>query len=74
MLNAAMFEEADEGRALFPDETREDMLPAGSHMVYLNQDGCFLPDHWYLRVTGKAAQYLHRRNVPPGKFRDVVTP
>jgi len=74
MLYAAMFDELDEGTALFPAETREDMLPAGSHMVYLNQDGCSLPDDWYLRVTGKAAQYLQRHDVPPRNLQDVIKP
>jgi hypothetical protein len=71
---AAMFDEADEGTALFPAETRDDKLPAGSRMVYLNQDGCSLPDDWYLRVAGKAAQYFHRHEVPPRNLSDVLKP
>lgn len=74
MLYAAMFDEADEGTGLFPVETREDKLPAGSHMVYLNQDGCALPDDWYLRVAGRAAQSLHRKEVPSRNLKDVLTP
>src|SRR5258706_3794970 len=74
MLYAAMFDELDERTALLPAETREDMLPAGSHMVYLNQDGCSLPDDWYLRVTGKAAQFLHEGRVPPRTLKDVISP
>jgi len=74
MLYAAMFDEADEGTALFPMETQPDKLPAGSHMVYLNQDGCSLPEDWYLRVVGRAAQYIHRGETPPVKLSDVVSP
>ncbi len=65
MLYAAMFDEVDEGTALFPTETRADKLPEGAQMVYLNQDGCSLPDDWYLRVTGRAAEYLHQHKTPP---------
>ncbi len=65
MLYAAMFDEVDEGTALFPTVTTADMLPRGAKMVYPDQDGCKLPDDWYLRVTGKAAQYLHQRTAPP---------
>jgi hypothetical protein len=74
MIYAAMFDEVDEGTALFPVETREDNLPASSHMVYLNRDGCALPDDWYLRVVGKAGQYLQRHEVPSKKLSDVITP
>lgn len=65
MIYAAMFDEVDEGTALFPTESTEDKLPKGSRMVHLDQDGCKLPSDWYLRVTGKAARYLHQRKVPP---------
>jgi len=73
-LYVAMFDEADEGTAIFPAETRADKLPAGSKMVYLNQDGCFLPDDWYLRVTGAGAGFLHESKVPPKQLDAVVRP
>ncbi len=62
---AAMFDEVDEGTALLPAVTTQENLPAGAKVEYLNQDGCALPDDWYLRVTGRAADYLHSRTVPP---------
>lgn len=74
MLYAAMFDEVDEGTALFPTETREDKLPIRAHMVFLNQDGCFLPDDWYLRVTGQAAKYLRNREMPPKRLDSVMRP
>lgn len=73
-LYAAMFDEVDEGTALFPAETRMDKLPAGANMVFLNQDGCALPDDWYLRVTGEAARMLRSRAPPPRKLEDVIRP
>lgn len=74
MLYAAMFDEVDEGTALFPVETRADKLPTGANMVFLNQDGCALPDDWYLRVTGEAAKYLRQHQSPPKKLKDVIRP
>jgi len=69
-----MFDEADEATAIFPAETRLDRLPAGAKMVFLNQDGCGLPDDWYLRVTGSAAGFLHRSQVPPRELDAVIRP
>ncbi|SFI17797.1 hypothetical protein SAMN04515618_112126 [Collimonas sp. OK307] len=74
MLYAAMFDEVDEGTALFPAETRQDKLPVGASMVFLNQDGCSLPDDWYLRVTGKAAEYLRLHQPPPKNLDAVLKP
>jgi len=71
-LYVAMFDEVDEGTAIFPVETRSDTLPAGTQMVYLNEDGCFLPDDWYLRVAGAAAKYLHQGDVPPERLEALV--
>ena len=74
MLYAAMFDEVDEGTALFPTEPRKDKLPQGGQMAFLNQDGCALPDDWYLRITGKAAHYLRQREAPPPKLDAVMRP
>ena len=74
MLYAAMFDEVDEGTALFPVETSKDKLPVGANMVVLNQDGCALPDDWYLRVTGEATKYLHQHKLPPKLLEEVVHP
>lgn len=74
MLYAAMFDEVDEGTALFPVETHADKLPVGARMVTLNQDGCSLPDDWYLRVIGKAGEYLRNRQVPPRELNAVIRP
>lgn len=74
MLYAAMFDEVDEGTALFPTVAREDLLPKGGKMSFLNQDGCALPDDWYLQITGKAAHYLRKGEVPPAKLDAVLRP
>jgi hypothetical protein len=72
-IYAAMFDEVDEGTSLFPTETTPAGLPADSKMVYLNQDGCALPEDWYLRVTGKAAEHLKQRRVPPKQLHQVLS-
>ncbi len=74
MLYAAMFDEVDEGTALFPVETIKEKLPAGANMVFLNQDGCNLPDDWYLRVTGEAAKFLRQHQIPSRRLEDVLRP
>lgn len=74
MLYAAMFDEVDEATALFPVETRMDKLPLGSNIVFLNPDGCSLPDNWYLRVIRKAAKYLHGHELPPTRLDDSILP
>ena len=74
MLYAAMFDEVDEGTALFPTEPRSERLPQEARMTFLNQDGCALADDWYLRITGKAAHYLRRSEVPPRKLDAVMQP
>jgi len=74
MLYAAMFDEVDEGTALLPVETRGDKLPVGSQMAYLDEDGCSLPDDWYLRVTGAAAGFVRRGQVPPPDLSAVIRP
>jgi hypothetical protein len=69
-----MFDEADESTAIFPAETAADRLPRGSHMIFLNQDGCSLPDDWYLRVAGAAAGFLHKSKLPPRRLDAVIRP
>jgi hypothetical protein len=73
-LYAAMFDEVDEGTALFPTETREERLPKVAKMAFLNQDGCVLADDWYLQVTGKAAHYLRRNEMPPVSLDAAMRP
>jgi hypothetical protein len=70
----AMFDEADEGTAIFPVVTRADGLPSGTSMVFLNQDGCLLPDDWYLRVTGAAGKFVHSHSTPPTRLDAVLRP
>jgi hypothetical protein len=73
-IYVAMFDEADEGTAIFPVATSPGELPAGIKMVYLDQDGCAAPQDWYLRTAGAAAQYLRESKVPPRQLSSVIEP
>lgn len=58
MLYGAMFDEVDEGTALFkltPDRGR---LPAQPSMLPLDAEGCRLPADWYLRLSGAIGDLL----------------
>jgi hypothetical protein len=64
MLFGAMFDEVDEGTALYKIAPTPADQPAGASFVPLNIDGQALPSDWYLRLTGAASAIL-RGNSPP---------
>ena len=64
-IYAAMFDEVDEGTALFELEGRPGKTLVGTDLVALQQDGCRVAEDGYLTLTGKAAALL--RGPPPGK-------
>lgn len=74
MFYGAMFDEVNEGTALFPVEPRQERLVSGARMVSLADDGCALPEDWYLRIAGKAAEYLREGKVPPKRLENVIRP
>lgn len=53
MLYGAMFDEVDEGTALFKTIPQAARAPTG--FLTLDADGCALPDDWYLRLSGAVA-------------------
>ena len=63
MLFGAMFDEVDEGTAMFkvqPSAADAPVqgVPSGSAFVTLDVDGCRLPSDWYLRLAGAATAAL----------------
>jgi hypothetical protein len=69
MLYGAMFDEVDEGTAMFKLAATAATVPAeaggaGPSFVPLDADGCRLPADWYLRLAGAATEALRRR-LPP---------
>ena len=63
MIFVAMFDEVDEGTAMFKLATSQDQIPAGAKMVTLNMDGCSLPSDWYLKLGGETGKML-RGEIP----------
>ena len=63
MLYTAMFDEVDEGTAMYKMAETWNDLPAGATMVPLDADGISLPSDWYLQVGGEAARML-RGEIP----------
>ena len=63
MIYVAMFDEVDEGTAMFKLATSQDQIPAGAKMVTLNMDGCSLPSDWYLKLGGETGKML-RGEIP----------
>jgi hypothetical protein len=63
MLYGAMFDEMDEGTAIFKLAPTAAQLPAQGTFVPLNIDGYTLPSDWYLRLAGEAGRML-RGEIP----------
>ena len=58
MVYAAMFDEVDEGTAMFKLAATRDSVPAGVPLVTLDADGDQLPSDWYLQLARQAQQRL----------------
>ena len=53
-----MFDEVDEGTAMFKLAPTAAQLPAQGSFVPLNVDGVTLPSDWYLRLANEASKML----------------
>ena len=53
-----MFDEVDEGTAIFKTIQNNKNVPAGIQVVTMSDDSCEVTDDWYLRMAGKLAEYL----------------
>lgn len=58
MIYGAMFDEVDEGTAMFKLAPTPAELPAQGTFVPLNIDGLNLPSDWYLRLADEAGRML----------------
>ena len=69
MIYGAMFDEVDEGTAMFKLAPTAAQLPATGNFVPLDADGVKLPSDWYLRLANEAGKMLRREipltNAPP---------
>jgi hypothetical protein len=64
MIYGAMFDEVDEGTAMFKLAPTPAQLPAQGTFVPLDIDGVKLPSDWYLRLANEAGKML-RGEIPP---------
>ena len=64
MLYSAMFDEVDEGTAMFKLVPFSARVPVNPPFVALDADGCNLQSDWYLRLAGAATQAV-RGGLPP---------
>ncbi len=58
MIYGAMFDEVDEGTAMYKLAPTPNELPVQGTWVPLNIDGQVLPSDWYLRLAGEATRML----------------
>lgn len=58
MLFVAMFDEVDEGTAMFKLAPAKDRLPIDTNLVSLDADGCTLPSDWYLQLGGQTGRLV----------------
>ena len=66
MLYGAMFDEVDEGTAMFKIAATAQVAPADVPLVTLDADGERLPSDWYLRLAREAQRALlkHATTIP----------
>jgi hypothetical protein len=58
MVYVAMYDEVDEGTAIFKLAENMSQIPTTGALVTLDIDGYKLPSDWYLRLTGEATKML----------------
>ena len=57
-LYVAMYDEVDEGTAMFKAAATVAEVPVSPGFLYLGIDGVALPSNWYLRLGGAAGRAL----------------
>jgi hypothetical protein len=63
MIYGAMFDECDEGTAMYKLAPTASQLPAQGEFLPLNADGATLNSDWYLRLANQAGKML-RGDIP----------
>jgi len=63
MLFVAMFDEVNEGTAMFKLVATRQELPSGNALLALDADGYTVPSDWYLRLGGETGKAL-RGQIP----------
>jgi len=63
-VKIAMFDEVDEGTAIFKAAARSTDAPDQGYWLTLDADGENLPSDWYLRLAGEIARVFHGESAP----------
>jgi hypothetical protein len=58
MVYIAMYDEVDEGTAMFKVAPVAAQKPANAQFVSLDQDGLQLPSDWYLQLAGATSNIV----------------
>jgi len=61
MVYIAMYDEVDEGTAMYKVSTSAATQPANARFVSLNQDGYLLPSDWYLRLADATGRVIRKQ-------------
>eukprot|EP00592_Proboscia_alata_P009985 CAMPEP_0194354892 /NCGR_PEP_ID=MMETSP0174-20130528/2893_1 /TAXON_ID=216777 /ORGANISM="Proboscia alata, Strain PI-D3" /LENGTH=470 /DNA_ID=CAMNT_0039123949 /DNA_START=681 /DNA_END=2093 /DNA_ORIENTATION=- len=72
MLYVAMFDEVDEGTAIYKIAETNAQTPTTGTFVTLDVDGYNLPSDWYLRIVGAATQVFDIRSQRKRIFQGYV--
>ena len=59
MVKIAMFDEVNEGTAIFKVTSTHNDAPSEAPFVTLDTDGLSLPSDWYLRIAGEITRVYH---------------
>lgn len=70
----AMFDEVDEGTAMYKMVAKSGDLPAKSQLIALDVDGCSLDSDFYLRLGGALTTAVHDGAVPSRKLPIALNP
>ncbi len=75
MLKFAMFDEVDEGTAMFKVVSKRAQAPDQGFWLTLDADGQNLPSDWYLRLAGEITLMFHgQRPVTPSMPTEPLLP
>jgi len=73
-LKIAMFDEVNEGTAIFKAASRRSQAPDQGYWLTLDADGADLPSDWYLRLAGEITRMFHGELEPDPKLPTVPSP
>ncbi len=72
MIYVAMFDEVDEGTAMYKLAASEADLPKVGQFVSLDHDGHKLPSDWYLQLA-QAVGMMLRREIPLSPLMPITS-